>query len=222
MPHCRWPADRYVMDEVLGKKRAYAHLQIGPGDVVLDLGAHVGSFVRWSLNHGAERVVAVEMYPPTVELLRRNFPPELYEPRVSVVAAAVTAPGTRSNLRTRYFGNPMSASVSRHNSADPRGGLEVSAVNLPVLLDTFNPTKIKFDIENSEYDAFPPAMDALTDSRVTRIMGELHTRTRETLKLAKELWWGFHDRGWETPRHVDTYYEKPNGWNVITYWKREL
>lgn len=218
MPHCRWPADRYVMDEVLGKKRAYQHLQIGPGDTVLDLGAHVGSFVRWSLNHGADRVVAVEMYPPTLELLRRNFPPERYEPRVTVIPFAVHGGGGETVV-TRNFQNPMSASVSRHNSANPNG-LEIHTVSLRSLLNTFDPTKIKFDIENSEYDVFPDSMDALGDSRVTRVMGELHTRTEETLRLAKDLWHRFEKAGWQTPRHVDTYYEKPNGWNVITYWYR--
>lgn len=218
MPHCRWPADRYVMDEVLGKKRAYAHLEIGPGDVVLDLGAHVGSFVRWSLNHGAERVVAVEMLPRTLELLRRNFPPELYEPRVCIIPCAVSGGMGRGEVRTRYFQNPMSASVSPHNSPDPRGQL-VETVGIDVLLSKCDPNKIKFDIENSEYDVFRE-IDTLNQSRVTRIMGELHTRTPETLELAKELWHTFDRSGWSTPRHVDSYYEKPNGWNIITHWHR--
>lgn len=218
MPHCRWPADRYVMDEVLGKKRAYAKLRIGPGDTVLDLGAHVGSFVRWSLNHGADRVAAVEMYPPTLELLRRNFPPERYEPRVTIVPYAVHGRGGRTVV-TRNFQNPMSASVSPHQSANPRG-LEIETVSLESLLDTFDPTKVKSDIENSEYDTLLPGAEALTASRVTRIMAELHTRTEVTLRLAKQTWWAFHDLGWECTRHVDTFYEKANGWNVILCWYR--
>lgn len=218
MPHCRWPADRYVMDEVLGKKRAYAHLEIQDGDVVLDLGAHVGSFVRWSLDHDAEKVVAVEMLPDTLQLLRRNFPPERYEPRVEIVGAAVCGVGG-GDRRTRYFENPMSASISVHQRPDPRGVL-VPTVGLDELIERYDPTKIKFDIENSEYEVFPPSMELLSQSRVTRIMGELHTRRVETLDLAKELWREFDRAGWKTPRHVDTYYEKPNGWNVITYWYR--
>lgn len=218
MPHCRWPADRYVMDEVLGKKRAYAHLEIQEGDVVLDLGAHVGSFVRWSLNHGADRVVAVEMYPETLALLRQNFPADLYDPRVEIIPAAVSGV-TGPKRQTRYFENPMSASVSIHQRYDPRGVM-VPTVGLGDLLERYDPTKIKFDIENSEYEVFPPSIETLTNSRVTRIMGELHTRTEDTLKLARELWYMFDEAGWETPRHVDSYYEKPNGWNVITYWWR--
>lgn len=96
----------------------------------------------------------------------------------------------------------------------------VPTVGLGDLLERYDPTKLKFDIENSEYEVFPSSMEALRESRVTRVMGELHTRNQNTLKLAKELWHLFDRDGWQTPRHVDSYYEKPNGWNIITYWYR--
>jgi FkbM family methyltransferase len=217
MPYCRWEVDRYVIEEVL-QKRAYARLELGPGDTLLDLGAHVGSCVRFALDAGVDRVAAVEMLPDTFRLLVSNFPPERYEPRVVCLPYAVTG-GSDPLVTTRYFRNPMSASVSRHNSAD-REGVQVPTVALPTLLDTFSPTKLKFDIENSEYDTLLPCMAQLTASPVTRVWGELHTRTAETLDLAKQLWRAFDSDGWEASRHVDGFYQEPNGWNIVMGWWR--
>jgi FkbM family methyltransferase len=219
MPHCRWPADRYVLDEVL-RRRAYARLEIGNGDVVLDLGAHVGSFVRFALDEGAARVIAVEMLPETLALLRRNFPPGRYGNLVTSIWAAVTDPRLGPTAKTRYFQNPMGASVSRFNSADRVSSVEVPTLSLTSLLDTFRPTKLKFDIENSEYDSILPGVAEITASPVERIMGELHTRTPETLELARELWTGLDRDGWVASRHLNTFYEQPNGWNLIIAWKR--
>lgn len=220
MPYCRWPADRYVIDEVLNK-RAYAKMDLGPGDRLLDLGAHVGSCVRFALNAGVEQVIAVEMLPDTLELLYQNFPPMKYEPRVVIIPAAIQAVGGPTTVVTRNFRNPMSASVSTHNNADPTGGVEVPTVSLDFLLDNFKPTKLKFDIENSEYDTILPGVDAITRSPITRIMGELHTKTEETLALAKETWHAFDQHGWTCWRHIDKFYDEPNGWHIVTGWYRD-
>jgi methyltransferase, FkbM family len=59
------------------------------GDVVFDLGAHVGTYVRKALDAGAGKVVAVEPTPLVVECLRRNFPAEIASGRVIVVAKGI-------------------------------------------------------------------------------------------------------------------------------------
>jgi FkbM family methyltransferase len=59
------------------------------GDVVFDLGAHVGTYVRKALDAGASKVIAVEPTPLVVECLRRNFPVEIASGRVIVVPKGI-------------------------------------------------------------------------------------------------------------------------------------
>jgi FkbM family methyltransferase len=59
------------------------------GDIVLDCGAHVGTYVRTALNAGAKLVVAIEPSPEAVESLRRNMAREIAEKRVIVYPKGV-------------------------------------------------------------------------------------------------------------------------------------
>src|SRR6478672_741846 len=45
---------------------------VKPGDVVLDCGAHVGTYVKTALDAGAAKVIAIEPSPEALECLRRN------------------------------------------------------------------------------------------------------------------------------------------------------
>ena len=63
--------------------------RVGPGDVVLDCGAHVGVYVRNALDAGASKVVAIEPAPLNIECLRRNFPKEIEDGRVVVYPKGV-------------------------------------------------------------------------------------------------------------------------------------
>ena len=47
------------------------------GDIVLDGGAHVGTYIRTALDAGAAKVVAIEPSPEAIECLRRNFAKEV-------------------------------------------------------------------------------------------------------------------------------------------------
>ena len=52
------------------------------GDVVLDCGAHIGTYARTALDAGAKLVVTIEPSPDAVESLRRNMAREIAEKRV--------------------------------------------------------------------------------------------------------------------------------------------
>src|SRR5438477_858396 len=58
---------------------------IKPGDVVLDVGANVGTDTKTALASGAGLVVAIEPEPLTLECLRRNLASEIRDNRVIVV-----------------------------------------------------------------------------------------------------------------------------------------
>jgi FkbM family methyltransferase len=58
---------------------------VKPGDVVLDVGANIGTDTKRSLLLGAAMVVAIEPEPLTLECLRRNLAAEIRDGRVAVV-----------------------------------------------------------------------------------------------------------------------------------------
>ncbi len=62
---------------------------VHPGDLVLDCGANVGTFVKTALESGAELVVAVEPAPQTLECLRRNLAAEIAAHKVIIYPKGV-------------------------------------------------------------------------------------------------------------------------------------
>ena len=57
---------------------------VQPGDVVLDVGAYVGTWTRQALAKGARLVVAIEPTPASVECLKRNLAVEIAAGKVVV------------------------------------------------------------------------------------------------------------------------------------------
>lgn len=57
---------------------------VQPGDVVLDVGAYVGTWTRQALAKGAKLVVAIEPTPSSVECLKRNLAAEIAAGKVIV------------------------------------------------------------------------------------------------------------------------------------------
>jgi hypothetical protein len=65
---------------------------IVPGDVVLDVGAHIGLYARHALKLGASKIVAIEPVPINLKCLQRNLKSETNSGRRS--SSAQKAPGT--------------------------------------------------------------------------------------------------------------------------------
>lgn len=77
-----------VLDQLRGVYDRYRS-RVMPGDYVLDLGAHVGTFTRYALSKGAAKVIAVEPDTFHVKCLNHGFDREIQAGRVQVVQAAV-------------------------------------------------------------------------------------------------------------------------------------
>jgi len=125
-----------------------------PGDVFIDIGAHIGYFSRLAAQKVGPSggVLAMEADPRNVPTLRLNA---LDYPWVSVVPAACgQAEGT---TRLLQIGNPLWSEV---NEQDPRS-VEVSATTLDAsvrllpraLLQGKRKYFMKIDIEKAELDA---------------------------------------------------------------------
>ena len=214
--HCR-ESDLYTIKRVLdGKAFEYKGLDLGPGDVLLDLGAHIGTSVKYALDRGVDHVIAVEMLPDTISLLRRNFG---QHPQVTIVPAAVAGENAPDVLATRLFRNPMGASVSTWNSKARTSSL-VPTVPITGLLHGYRPNKVKFDIENSEYDVITPYAQVLWNAGIERIAGEMHTASAATCEMARELSEALQTVGYQTNKPVSGYPTEKFTWNYHAAWWR--
>jgi len=135
--------DKLIVEEVPG---VYGNVPIGPKDVVLDLGAHIGIAARLFLSKGAARVISVEADPANVPLLRRNLHP--YRKRSLIIPAAVGPKAGRMPFYTRSDRGFVGSILE-----DPdRRKLSVPVVPFAGLLQAYRPTIVKSDIEFSEYE----------------------------------------------------------------------
>ena len=141
---------------IAAMRRHYAAL-IAPGDLVFDIGAHVGNQTRVLAGLGA-RVVAIEPQPQLARWLRWLF---RGEPRVLVVETALGARPGKASLypspRTPTVASLSSdwiASVGRSRSfARVRWGapLEVPVTTLDALIERHGlPRFCKIDVEGFE------------------------------------------------------------------------
>jgi FkbM family methyltransferase len=120
-----------------------------PGDVVVDLGAHVGTYALAAAARGC-RVVAIEANPDYVRALRAAVARNQFA-NVTVVHGAVSSHGGSVNfVCNRIWGHVVS------NGSDPGDGtscVEVAAIPIAPLLDQLGVERvdfIKMDVEGSE------------------------------------------------------------------------
>lgn len=153
-------ADRIAVQDTarLARKPGFP----GDGDVVLDLGAHIGSFTKRALTAGATYVLAVEPDPANIEMFKINI---AFEPRVGLMHAAV---GSHSGSTALYLGK------THGHTTTPRPGrpkIAVPSVTLAnlFLLEPF--TYVKIDVEGAEYDLDLPHS---LPSSVDRVFMEFH------------------------------------------------
>lgn len=120
---------------------------VEPGDVVFDVGAHLGTFVRLALRAGAARVIGFEPEPVNIACLKKTFADEIASGKfVLIEAAAWDGPGTLE------FTVP-------HNAAGrvtSEGELTVDAVAMDAVAEELELERvdfIKMDIEGAERTA---------------------------------------------------------------------
>ncbi|MEV4345065.1 FkbM family methyltransferase [Actinoplanes sp. NPDC049596] len=129
---------------------------VRPGNLVFDVGAHVGDRIASFLRLGA-RVVAVEPQPPCVRALRALYGHD----QVEIVEAACSDRTGHAALHVNS-GNPTVSTISERfvRAADGAGGWErqtwdaevsVRTVTLDALIGQFGePSFIKIDVEGFE------------------------------------------------------------------------
>ncbi len=136
--------------------RIYHNPTVGvePGDIVLDVGGHLGTFTRFALDHGAGKVVVLEPDERNIECFRRTFADDLRQGTVELVEAAAW----HEEGVLRFGGAGATARVS------DGGAVEVRAVTIDGLVEELGLPSIDFikmDIEGAEVDALRGARQTL-------------------------------------------------------------
>lgn len=158
-------ADRYRLAEVTFE----------PGDVVVDIGAHVGVVSMYlAKRHPRVTVYAFEPLPPTFALLERNLARNRVR-NVVPVNVAITADGRDLQISASLESNSGGATANLATPALPGHVLfTVSSVTLDDALDSLGIDRVrllKIDCEGSEHEIL---LNARCLDRVEHLRAEFH------------------------------------------------
>jgi FkbM family methyltransferase len=204
--------DAAIFKEVF-VRRLYtpAGFEIGPRDVVVDVGAQIGAFSVFAAHAAAAgRVVAFEPAPANFELLKRNLERNALR-HVEAVAQAVS--GAAGERELRLSQNTGGHSFHAIEESAPIALIKVAAVTLADVAREREVTQIDFlkmDCEGEEYGIIAACPDELL-RRVRRIAMEVHDldETRNAGRLCEQL----------TARGLEVRHEaKPDGTSMM--WAR--
>lgn len=170
--------DRITVEEVTSTFRSHAAWtraieELEASDVVLDLGAHIGTFTREAMHREPRRVIAVEASSRNVELLRENVSLSSAQVTGEVIHAAVVASSPEDSVRLWVYpqnANPNRPVRMRHVSASTVRSKFKVPVAVPALewrkaLDEYEPTVVKIDTESAEVEwdfaGLPPQLRSI-------------------------------------------------------------
>ncbi len=165
----------HTMDDFVFQEMArdvYRALQyVGPGDVVLDIGANVGAFACHVLKHvPGVKLICVEPIPSNCQVLRRNV-----GDRAAVEALAVS--GTSGTLTMFDFGDAASACHSIYDvGADGALPIQVATQTLQGLMAKYELQRVRFlkmDCQGAEFEIIPSTPHDVL-ARIDCIAMEIH------------------------------------------------
>jgi FkbM family methyltransferase len=147
--------DLLALEQAVGDIYEQGAVTIDAGDVVIDVGAHLGTFTRLALQRGARQVIAVEADPVNASCFGRTFAGEIGDGRVRLVEAA--AWHSSGSLQFEVGNSTQTGHVAGSGSAR---AVTVRAATLDSLADELKLDTIDFikmDIEGAERHALAGA-----------------------------------------------------------------
>lgn len=147
----------YHNPRMLGAWREFYRHVLSPGDIVFDVGAHVGTRARAMRSAGAQ-VIALEPQAPFARFLRFALPADIVVHEVavgSVDAEAEMAVSSRhptlSSLRTDFVTDAAKAPGFEHVRWDNTARVRVVTLDR-LIRDHGHPSYIKIDVEGFELE----------------------------------------------------------------------
>jgi FkbM family methyltransferase len=187
-------SDFHMIDEIWAYRQYdYFGYRVAPGDVVVDIGANIGTFsVYAAAACGASRVVSFEPFADNYRILCKNVD----QNKLHMVTCVNRAVAGTAGTRTLRLNASDSGSHSLVSGALERA-VEVDCYTLEDVFQRFSLTKIdylKMDCEGAEYEILENATSRL--QQIGRISMETHVtsdRTEEDLRILLSSH-GFHVR----------------------------
>jgi FkbM family methyltransferase len=184
---------------------AYLLQRLGPGDTFVDVGAHVGylslPIARRVGPRG--RVIAVEPFPSSVRLLRRNVALNAFE-WVTVVEAAAAREDGRARLRLTAVSD-MWGTLCDDTLGEETGSINVATRSLDSLaraLDWPPVAGIKLDVEGAESDVLSGSEEVLARNPQAFLTFEVSGGSDERVEASLGTLRWLEDRGYRFRRIV--------------------
>lgn len=165
---------------ILKEQSFYTPLQV-KDQVVLDVGANIGSFARKAVLAGAKKVYCYEPYPETFEVLKRNTIEKMETFETALV-------GDERATTDFYLSKRFPAA---HSTIQKRGRevVSVKCENFEKIVHLHKPSVLKIDCEGTEYEFFKNGVPSF----VEEIGMELHLNMKDGQFKAFELAYMFKD-----------------------------
>jgi FkbM family methyltransferase len=161
-------SDSFVVTEVFSGE--YNKLDIQPTDVVVDFGLNIGMFTLFALRKGARQVISFEPDKDNFQLAQQNL--AMNAPlKASYILYNDAVIGNDDD--TRDFSINVHKNKGAHSLVKKRGRetVTVTCMNINKILNRYNPTIVKMDIEGGELECLPAVKDW---SRINQFIMEFH------------------------------------------------
>jgi FkbM family methyltransferase len=162
-----------------------ADLHLGPGDVFVDVGAHIGTAsIAVLLDNLDATAIAVEPIPENIEVMRANAEALGVADRLSIIAAAVGS-GRNVSIGYDYQSDPTNAYIGNLAGHDARKVATVPIITLASLVKLAGGSiaAMKVDCEGGEWGL----LRSRSTAKVRRIVGEWHNDREGPVTLARLL-----------------------------------
>lgn len=143
----------YVLAEQEWLAERSPDLAVRPGDVVMDVGAHVGTFGDDALRRGAAKVIMVEPDPVNQECIRRNYAAEIASGRVVLVPEGAWSSESSLDFHVGIANSGSGSLVTKEAGSRT---LRVPVRPIDDMVANLNLDKldfVKMDIEGAEREA---------------------------------------------------------------------
>lgn len=151
-----------------------------PSDILIDVGAHIGSFAFASLVRGAGKIICAEAHPENAQLARQHLAEYITLGQVELHHVAVWRSDKQENLRISDF--PL-----HDNTLINTGGASIQpaqnqnaihTISLDDLIGAQQIHLLKLDCEGSE---FPILLTSRKLAQVAEMVGEYHEHDHYTI-----------------------------------------